>query len=288
MDHLRTNGGIEHSLDEKLEITLGDRITQDGNLLRNQDPFLAAEEESSQNLGSMENASQDLESAENTSQNLESDGEGSQNLDLGEAENSADSSARERLLPKDEKSYTIVGFYERPDFEPYTAPGYTALTAADGEGDTAHPYDLYVRTVSGRNSTVILEGMFSRLQGFDPQAEGSGVSWGVNYDLMRYYGYSGESRYNNVMYSLGAILIGIIMFGSISLIYNAFSISVSERTKQFGLLASIGGTKRQLTGSVLFEALFLGCIGIPLGILSGLAGIGITFYFVKDMVGDNA
>ncbi len=285
-DHLRTNGGIEHSLDEKLEITLGDRITQDGNLLRNQDPFLAAEEESSQNLGSMENASQDLESAENTSQNLESDGEDSQNLDLGEAENSADSSARERLLPKDEKSYTIVGFYERPDFEPYTAPGYTALTAADGEGDTAHPYDLYVRTVSGRNSTVILEGMFSRLQGFDPQAEGSGVSWGFNYDLMRYYGYSGESRYNNVMYSLGAILIGIIMFGSISLIYNAFSISVSERTKQFGLLASIGGTKRQLTGSVLFEALFLGCIGIPLGILSGLAGIGITFYFVKDMVGN--
>jgi putative ABC transport system permease protein len=162
----------------------------------------------------------------------------------------------------------------------------TALTAADGEGDTAHPYDLYVRTVSGRNSTVILEGMFSRLQGFDPQAEGSGVSWGFNYDLMRYYGYSGESRYNNVMYSLGAILIGIIMFGSISLIYNAFSISVSERTKQFGLLASIGGTKRQLTGSVLFEALFLGCIGIPLGILSGLAGIGITFYFVKDMVGN--
>ena len=88
------------------------------------------------------------------------------------------------------------------------------------------------------------------------------------------------------MYSLAVILIGIIMFGSISLIYNAFSISVSERTKQFGLLASIGATKRQLTGSVLFEALFLGCIGIPLGILSGLTGIGITLYLVKDMVGN--
>ena len=86
------------------------------------------------------------------------------------------------------------------------------------------------------------------------------------------------------MTSLGIILVGIIAFGSISLIYNAFSISVSERTRQFGLLSSIGATKHQLTGSVLFEAFFLSIIGIPLGILSGIIGIGITFFFTGDMI----
>ena len=73
------------------------------------------------------------------------------------------------------------------------------------------------------------------------------------------------------------------MFGSILLIYNAFSISVSERTKQFGLLSSIGATKRQLLRSVLFEALFLSVIGIPLGILAGIAGIGVTLELTKNM-----
>ena len=106
----------------------------------------------------------------------------------------------------------------------------------------------------------------------------------LNYDLLRLYGYSGESSYNVVLYSLAAILVGIIMFGSIALIYNAFSISVSERTKQFGLLSSIGATRQQLIDSVLFEAFCLSIIGIPLGIVSGILGIGITFHFTGDII----
>ncbi|WP_309485122.1 ABC transporter permease [Alkalibacter rhizosphaerae] len=80
-----------------------------------------------------------------------------------------------------------------------------------------------------------------------------------------------------------AVLSAIIMFGSISLIYNAFSISISERTKQFGLLKSVGATKKQIMGSVLFEAFVLSAVGIPLGILLGITGIGITFTFAKDL-----
>ena len=75
-------------------------------------------------------------------------------------------------------------------------------------------------------------------------------------------------------------IIGLIMFGSISLIYNSFSISVSERTKQFGLLSSIGATKKQLRNMVLFEGIIVSAIGIPLGILAGVGGIGITFHFI--------
>lgn len=169
--------------------------------------------------------------------------------------------------------YTVVGVYERPNYESYQAPGYTALTV--GENSDEHTYSLYLRTAPGKQVANTIEEMFLS---YDD------IGWALNYDLLRIYGYSGESSYNRVLFNLGVLLILIIMFGSISLIYNAFSISVSERTKQFGLLASIGATRRQLTGSVLFESLFLSVIGIPLGIFSGLLGIGITFYFVQDMM----
>ena len=49
--------------------------------------------------------------------------------------------------------------------------------------------------------------------------------------------YSGAARFDSFLtafYSLAAIIIALIVFGSVSLIYNAFSISVSERTRQFG------------------------------------------------------
>lgn len=238
-EHLKSNGGIENALGDSLELDLGNRITQDGQILLNHTSYI--------------------------------------------------NDTMERLVTTEKRTYKVVGFYERPSFEDYNAPGYTALTI--GDKNSEHPYDIFVRTVSGKNCTTVLENMFANLHGAPLQAGMAdvgvgGVDWDLNYDLLRHYGYSGESRYNNVMYGLAVILIGIILFGSISLIYNAFSISVSERTRQFGLLASIGATKRQLTGSVLFEALFLGCIGIPLGILSGLAGIGITFYFIQDMVGN--
>ena len=72
------------------------------------------------------------------------------------------------------------------------------------------------------------------------------------------------------------------MFGSVSLIYNAFSISVSERTRQFGLLSSVGATRKQLRRMVLFEALAVSIVGIPLGILVGIGGIGITLLLIGD------
>ncbi len=272
--HLKSNGGIGHALEDSLELDLGNRISQDGQILLNHTAYT--------------NDINSPSSQNDAGSQTETDLEDSASPDI------------ERLVTTEKRTYTVVGFYERPSFEDYDAPGYTALTI--GDGDSGHPYDIFIRTVSGKNCATILENMISNLHGVPLQAElpatmdsisgsdgsfnESGVVWRLNYDLLRYYGYSGENRYNEVMYGLAVILMGIILFGSISLIYNAFSISVSERTKQFGLLASIGATKRQLTGSVLFEALFLGCIGIPLGILSGLAGIGITFYFIQDMVGD--
>jgi len=140
--------------------------------------------------------------------------------------------------------------------------GYTALTIADNVG--ADSYDAYIKLHKMKNIYSFLKTEFPH------------KSSAVNNDLLRYSGQSDMENLNVILYSLAAILMGIIMFGSGSLIYNAFSISVSERTKQFGLLKSIGATKRQILHSVLFEALTLSLVGIPLGILLGVAGIGIT------------
>ena len=74
------------------------------------------------------------------------------------------------------------------------------------------------------------------------------------------------------------------MIGSISLIYNAFAISVSERSRHLGMMSSVGATKKQKRNSVLFEGFAIGLVSIPLGILSGFAGIGITFFFINPVL----
>lgn len=87
-----------------------------------------------------------------------------------------------------------------------------------------------------------------------------------------------------MMFSLSAIIMGVIVIGSVGLIYNAFAISVSERSRHLGMLASVGATKRQKRNSVFFEGIVIGLISIPIGILCGLAGIGITFSFMNTRI----
>ena len=123
-------------------------------------------------------------------------------------------------------------------------------------------------------------------------------TYGQVYDLAQQYGIERETlqfhntllNYSGVMSDLDffttllipIVIIGlIIMIGSVMLIYNAFAISVSERSKQLGMLASVGATRRQKRGSVLFEGFVIGVIAIPLGILFGIAGIGITFWAIS-------
>lgn len=174
---------------------------------------------------------------------------------------------KEELVINEERTYKVVGFYERADFEDYSAPGYTALTVA--EETDRYSYDAYLKVPKAKTIYAFMKKTFPE------------NLYIINNSLLRYTGQSNDGTYNLVLYNLAAVLIGIIVFGSISLIYNAFSISVSERTKQFGLLSSIGATRHQMKRSVLFEAFFLSIIGIPLGILAGILGIGVTFKLIQ-------
>lgn len=84
---------------------------------------------------------------------------------------------------------------------------------------------------------------------------------------------------------LGAlvVIIGIVVFATIAVIYNAFQISVVERVKQFGLLRAVGTTPRQIRKIILREATFLALIGIPIGLCCGIGalyGIDIAFKII--------
>lgn len=174
----------------------------------------------------------------------------------------------EILSVRETRTYTVVGFYERPNFEEYSAPGYTALTAADAGGGDACRYDVYFTMKHPKDVHAF---MLKHNLGYT-----------TNHDVLLLLGSFQFDGMYGMLYGLAAIFIGLIMFGSISLIYNAFSISVSERTKQFGLLSSIGATRKQLRRMVFYEAFAVSVIGIPLGILVGITGIGITLLIIGD------
>ena len=51
----------------------------------------------------------------------------------------------ETLTVEETRSYTVVGFYERPSFENYTAPGYTAITIADKNIGEQYSYNVWFK-----------------------------------------------------------------------------------------------------------------------------------------------
>jgi putative ABC transport system permease protein len=70
---------------------------------------------------------------------------------------------------------------------------------------------------------------------------------------------------------------GIALFVGAFLIYNAFAMTIVERTREFGLLRTIGLTRQQVMSQVFIEATLLGVVGSGLGIgLGFLMAVGLT------------
>lgn len=173
-------------------------------------------------------------------------------------------------------TYKIVGIVERSNFESYSASGYTAFTV-DVNSDKGS-VNLYVMFNKNKKIIKQSEELAKRLN-YDND---------INYNstLLALYG---ESTYGNVMttmVSMMMIMLALVSIGCIIVIYNSFAISVMERKKEFGLLSSIGATKRQLSHTVFFEAVFVGVIGIILGILGAYIGIGCVVLVINNLIGD--
>lgn len=87
-----------------------------------------------------------------------------------------------------------------------------------------------------------------------------------------------------MLLSLAVIIIVIIAISSIFVIRNSFAISITEKTKLYGMLASIGATSKQIRHNVLFEGFVLGIIGIPAGILLGVGVIALLVVILNALL----
>ena len=245
-EHLYTNGGVKLELGQKITLNVGER--QWAELV-------------------------DISEEEYKELDGDSWGKLTQQSPLRKNEGEE---ASEKLINTKERTYTVVGFCVRPDqlsIEPYTAPGYTAFTINETNNNGMQSIYSVLKTPSSYNEYY--SDILSSLKLDDGP---------INHDLLMYSFQSHDSAFSVMAVGLISILIALIVFGSVSLIYNSFSISVSERTKQFGILKSIGATKKQIRQSVLYEASVLCIIGIPIGLISGCLGIAITFHFLSDSI----
>lgn len=251
--HIKSNGGVEYKIGDELDLNLGERIS------------------GGESLG--------------------------QGVALEDVEN-------EEFVPKSEKTYKIVGIIERPNFdvEPYRAHGYTVLTILSDKYVTNN-LNVYVRyknvkkhitttaQIIGIDEQVMKRitdpsnGMISES---DAEAFGNAkYSFSENDGLLRWENLEFNESTTNTLYAVSAVVI-VIIVTSVFCIKNSFEISITEKTRQYGMLASVGATSKQIKKNVLYEGLILGIIGIPVGILSGLVAIFILLKVISNILKDFA
>lgn len=239
--------------------------------------------------------------------------EGEYDLEDGEVLNQMTAYTKsETIVPLYEKTYTIVGITKRLSYveEEYIAPGYTVITHMEQEKEELENiYDgisIYTRfTKDGiENQYHVL----ADLVGIDRKLVDNVLAGNIdltemdfsmeemerienivsnteqNTYLIAYEYMEGDDKTLNVLYTIIAIVLSIIVVTSAFCISNSFGISITEKTKQYGMLASIGATPKQIRRNVYYEAAILGGIGIPFGVLLGLLACIILVQILTALI----
>lgn len=218
-----------------------------------------------------------------------------------------DGTASEKIVNTTSKTYKVVGIIERPatNIEGYTAPGYTFITYYD-ENNLSDIVDIYAKYNKDgvkrayevtANIIGVDEGLFKKFYSEESMSEE---------EFNKYTDQIAKAKYDinindylidletNPIKSSGigglGIVVGIVMaiivVTSVFCIKNSFDISITEKIKQYGMLRSIGATKKQIKHNVFYEASILGLIGIPLGILAGILASYILIIVSNYYLGD--
>lgn len=256
--HLIDNGRVKINVGDKITLNVGTRELMDGSKLNQKNPYLAS--------SSKEYIYQET-------------GKAGDNEDY-----------EEQIVDGQTKEYTVVGIMKRTNtgLEPYSAPGYTAVTYSNDGGNIGNT-DKKVSKTSNFYVTLKnpkeYENVKNQIKNTIEAETKNEIEVEVNADLLRFEGVLSESILG-VLYRIAGVIIVIIVVSSVFVIRNSFSISVSEKTKQYGMLASVGATKKQIKRSVLLEGLYIGIIAIPLGILLGIVAIIILLWIVNLLLVD--
>ena len=220
------------------------------------------------------------------------------------SENSAYENEAETLTDTVTKHYKVVGIMERPGYgmEDYSAAGYTFVTYSDelaaidngtkseeSEADnTLTVYSRYTQKAL-RNKDAVTADIIGVDEKLFEKANNSSVEMSAEesdrflkemenakYDIyINGYLISYECVFPidgsfKALFTVAAVVALIIILTSVYCIKNSFNISITEKIRQYGMLASVGATRRQIKSSVKTEAAMLGVVGIPVGTMSGI------------------
>lgn len=204
------------------------------------------------------------------------------------------------------RTYTVTGIIERPKTSELYDPSNLSMiyTASDEKAPveairTKHMNKLYIAytpqsegnyiqntaDILGFKADDMSNVISDEISPEDQQTSGINA-YEFNSILLSMKGYGGSEGTNVMIFSLAVIIIIIVMLASVFVIRNSFAISITEKTSMYGMLASVGATKRQIRRNVLFEGFILGLIGIPLGILLGLGVNAILISILNSVLGD--
>lgn len=221
----------------------------------------------------------------------------------------------EKIIDTVKKEYKIVGTIERPIYtvEEYSAPGYTFVTYLDNKNITGN-VDIYTRytkealkndnVVTAKILDVNVDAFTFLYYGEEYGQSGADMEPDAvkqQFEKMGKPKYKYENNYyliklergifkENSMKSLGivaAVVVIIIIFTSVFCIKNSFNISITEKIKQYGMLSSVGATSKQIKKNVYYEALILGIIGIPMGIICGLLASFVLIELSDFLIGSS-
>ncbi len=186
------------------------------------------------------------------------------------------------------KSYTVVGVMAPLSDETSMPAAFSALTYLDpAQLAAADKVDISILARDPRSLSTSAPEM-AKSAGLEvntgPGGQPAKESISYNEDLLPWLGASGRSNYVRSFLGIMAVLIALIVCGSVLVIYNAFAISIGERKRQFGMFASTGATAAQIRRIVLTEAGVIAAIGIPIGILGAIAGVGILLKLTQGIV----
>lgn len=220
------------------------------------------------------------------------------------SENCAYEHEAEKLTDTVTKRYKVVGIMERPGYgmEDYSAAGYTFVTYSDelaaidnGTKSEASEVDTTLTVYSRytqkalRNKDAVTADIIGVDEKLFEKANDSSVEMSAE-ESDRFLKEMENAKYDiyingflisyecvfpidgtfKALFTVAAVVALIIILTSVYCIKNSFNISITEKIRQYGMLASVGATRRQIKSSVKTEAAMLGVVGIPVGTLSGI------------------
>lgn len=148
---------------------------------------------------------------------------------------------------------------------------------------TKNPKDIYKTAISIGENIGLVQKNDPQDESYDYDEQTNLYFKDIDYNegLLRLLGASSYDNINTTLILIVGLVASLVIIATIATIYNSFSIAISERKKQFGILNSIGATKSQIMKLVFLEVFLVSIVGIPIGLLSGTIAIDIVFKVIK-------